>query len=48
MELELGKKTLKQVRKALHDGKNVRAKVTVEARKAGKVATAMRSITLVK
>jgi uncharacterized membrane protein YqiK len=48
MELELRKKTRKQVRKALTDGKKVQAKVTVEARKAGKVATAKRTIRLVK
>jgi hypothetical protein len=37
-----------EVRKALDDGKKVRAKATVEARKAGKVETAKRTIRLVK
>ena len=49
MELELRKKTRKQVRKALDEGKNVKAKVTVEATDAaGNVATAKRTIRLVK
>jgi hypothetical protein len=48
LEPELRKKTRTQVRNALEDGKMVRAKVTVEARKAGNVATAKRTIKLVK
>ena len=46
MELELREKTRQQVRNALSDGQKVRATVTVEARNAGKVATAKRTITL--
>ena len=39
----------KQVRKALNDGKNVRAKITVRAHDAaGNVATAKRTIRIVK
>jgi hypothetical protein len=49
MVLELGKKTLKQVRSALDDGNKVLAKVTVRAKYAsGKVETATRTIRLVK
>jgi hypothetical protein len=48
MWLKLREKTLKQVRQALTDGQKVRATVTVEARKAGKVATAKRTVRLVK
>jgi hypothetical protein len=49
MELELRKKTRKQVRKALRKGKKVKAHVTVKAKDAaGNVATAKRTITLVK
>jgi hypothetical protein len=48
MVLELRKKTRKQVRKALTNGQKVWAEVTVEARKGGKVATAKRTIRLVK
>ena len=48
MVLEVGKKTLKQVRSALDDGNKVLAKVTVRAKYAsGKVETATRTITLV-
>jgi hypothetical protein len=47
MQLELREKTLTRVRTALTDGQKVRATVTVEARNAGKVATATRTITLV-
>ena len=47
---ELGKeKQREQVRQALDDGENVKAKVTVKATDAaGNVATAKRTITLVK
>jgi hypothetical protein len=46
---ELGKEQRKQVRQALDEGENVRAKVTVKATDAaGNVATAKRTITLVK
>jgi hypothetical protein len=49
LELELTKSQRKQVRKALDDGKNVQAKVTVRARDtSGKVTTAKRTIKLVK
>ena len=44
-----GEKQRKQVRKALAEGKNVKAKVTVRAKDAaGNVATAKRTIRLVK
>ena len=47
--LDLTKETKTQVRRALDDGKKVRANVTVEATDAaGNVATAKRTITLVK
>ena len=46
IKLALREKTLQQVRKALTDGQKVQATVTVEARNAGKVATAKRTITL--
>jgi hypothetical protein len=49
MELELRKTTRGKVRKALTDGQKVQAKVTVKATDAaGNVATAKRTITLVK
>ena len=49
LNLKLTKKMRKQARKALDDGKKVRAKVTVRAKDAaGNVATAKRTIRLVK
>jgi hypothetical protein len=49
LALKLTKKTYKQVRKALAERKNVKAKVTVEATDAaGNVAPAVRTIKLVK
>jgi lysophospholipase L1-like esterase len=49
LALALTPKTRKQVRKALHDGKNVQAKITVKATDAaGNVATAKRTVKLVK
>jgi hypothetical protein len=49
LELELTKSQRKQIRKALDDGKNVQAKVTVRAKDAdGNLATAKRTIKLVK
>ena len=49
LEQELNETQRKQVRKALDEGKNVRAKVTVRAKDAaGKVTTAKRTIRLVK
>ncbi len=46
MQLALREKTRGKVRKVLTDGQKVQATVTVEARNAGKVATAKRTITL--